>query len=234
MDRFPTTRMSAVQAVRSDDRAVRERALETLAAAYWRPVQAYVRLRWGRGPADAEDLTQAFFLRVVEKDFFARFDPKRARFRTFLRVCLDGFLANEAKAAGRAKRGGEISHVALNAEALEVPSPETMERAFETEWIRSVFEMGLERLRAACQAPGKLPAWEVFAAHDLHEGESARPSYGELARRTGLPLTQVNNNLAWARREFRRGVLDVLREITASDEEFRAEARVLLGTDATR
>jgi RNA polymerase sigma factor (sigma-70 family) len=234
MDRFPTTRMSAVQAVRSEDRAVRERALDTLAAAYWRPVQAYVRLRWRRGPADAEDLTQGFFLRALEKDFFAQFDPKRARFRTFLRVCLDGFLANQAKAAGREKRGGEFPHVALDAEALAIPSPQSMERTFETEWIRSVFEMGIDRLRAASQAPGKLPAWEIFAAHDLHDGEAARPSYAELAERTGLPVTQVNNHLAWARREFRRQVLAILREITASDEEFRAEARVLLGTDPTR
>ena len=234
MERFPTTRVSAVQAVRSDDRAVRARALDTLAAAYWRPVRAYVRLRWGHGTADAEDLTQGFFVRALEKDFFARFDPTRARFRTFLRVCLDGYLSNEAKAASREKRGGEVPHVALEGEALDLPSPDSVERTFETEWIRSVFEMAIERLRAACQAPGKHPAWEIFAAHDLHEGEGSRPSYAELAERTGLPLTQVNNHLAWARREFRRGVLDVLREITASDEEFRAEARVLLGTDLTR
>src|SRR5262245_25888733 len=79
MDRFPTTRISAVQGVRSPDRGVRERALDTLAAAYWRPVVTYVQLRWRRPREEAEDLAQGFFLRALEKDFFARFDPSRAR-----------------------------------------------------------------------------------------------------------------------------------------------------------
>ena len=234
MDRFPTTRISAVAGARSADREVRERAFGTLAAAYWRLVCAYVRLRWSRSQADAEDLAQSFFLRALEKEFFARFDPAKARFRTFLRVCLDGYLANEDKAAGRAKRGGDVVHVAMDAAALEVPSQDSVERAFEVEWIRGVFEMGVERLKAACEASEKSVAWEVFRRHDLHEGDEPRPSYAHLAATLAIPVTQVNNHLAWARREFRRGVLDVLREITATEEEFRAEARVLLGTDEVR
>jgi RNA polymerase sigma factor (sigma-70 family) len=227
MDRFPTTRISAVEGARSPDREVRERALGTLAAAYWRPVRAYVQLRWGRSREDAEDLAQGFFVRVVEKDLFARFDPARARFRTFLRMCLDGYLANEAKAAGREKRGGKTTHVPLE----ETASPDSVERTFEVEWVRGVFELGLARLRTACEAPGKAAAWTLFERYDLHEGDAPRPTYAALAEATGLPVTQVNNHLAWARREFRRHVLEVLREITATDDEFRAEARVLLGTD---
>lgn len=231
MDRFPTTRASAVEGARSADREVRERAFATLAAAYWRPVRAYVQLKWSRTREDAEDLAQGFFVRALEKDLFARFDPGRARFRTFLRVCLDGYLANEDKAAGREKRGGGAAHLSLDGGSIELPSAETVERAFEVEWVRGIFELGVERLRAACEAPGKAVAWTVFERHDLHEGDAPRPSYAALAEATGLPVTQVNNHLAWARREFRRGVLEVLREITATDEEFRAEARVLLGTE---
>src|SRR5262245_13632540 len=103
---FPVTRGSLVRAAGSDDFAVRREAQETLIAAYWKPVYKYVRFKWGVPNEDAKDLTQAFFARSVEKGFFDRFDPAKARFRTFLRVCVDGFVANERRAAGRLKRGG--------------------------------------------------------------------------------------------------------------------------------
>jgi DNA-directed RNA polymerase specialized sigma24 family protein len=103
---FPDTSWSAVLGVRSADEAVRARSLEAVAQVYWKPVYKHVRLRWGRVPEDAQDLTQEFFSRALEKGFFDAWDPARGKFRTFLRVCLDGFLANEAKAAGRLKRGG--------------------------------------------------------------------------------------------------------------------------------
>src|SRR5512132_566898 len=95
---FPTTHRSAVAGVNSDDAAERERSGALLVAAYWRPVYKHIRLRWRRSPEDAQDLTQEFFLRALQKNYFAPYDPARARFRTFLRACLDGFLSNEEKA----------------------------------------------------------------------------------------------------------------------------------------
>ena len=92
---FPTTRWSAVQGARSEDSAERDRSWEALVGAYWKPVYKYVRVRWHRTPEDAQDLTQEFFLRAMQKDFFSTYDPARARFRTFVRTCLDGYAANE-------------------------------------------------------------------------------------------------------------------------------------------
>ena len=104
--RFPTTRRSVVLAVRHAEPGVRRRAWDLLAESYWRPVYRYLRLRWRTAPEEAEDLTQEFFARALEKGTFDRYDPGRARFRTYLRTCLDGFVANERKAASRLKRGG--------------------------------------------------------------------------------------------------------------------------------
>src|SRR3989442_7054857 len=94
---FPLTRGSVVRAAGSADAETRRRAFEALVGAYWKPVYNYVRLKWGASGEDAEDLTQGFFARALEKGFFDRFDPARARFRTYLRACLVGFVANERK-----------------------------------------------------------------------------------------------------------------------------------------
>jgi len=99
--KFPATRWSAIVAARSEDPAERARALETIVAAYWKPVYKYIRARWGKSNEDAKDLTQEFSARVIEKDFVGSYDPAKARLRTFLRTCVDGLVRNQAKAARR-------------------------------------------------------------------------------------------------------------------------------------
>jgi RNA polymerase sigma factor (sigma-70 family) len=236
---FPLTRRSVVRAAASADPETRRRAFEALVTAYWRPVYKYLRLKWSAPGEDAEDLTQGFFARALEKGFFDRFDPSRSRFRTYLRTCLDGFVANERKSARRLKRGGGAEHVSLDFAGAEAelgrqgpPEGGDMEEYFHREWVRSLFGVAVEGLRKRCVEAGKSVPFALFERYDL-EGPDAptRPSYAELARELGIPETQVTNHLAWARREFRRLVLEALAEATGSDEEFRAEARQLLGID---
>jgi len=114
MSAFPATRHSIVAAMRSTRPDERRSAFDTLVTAYWKPVFKYVRLKWHASPEDAADLTQGFFLRAFEKDFFAGFDPSKARFRTYLRTCLDGFVSNARKADRRLKRGGAVTLVPID------------------------------------------------------------------------------------------------------------------------
>jgi RNA polymerase sigma factor (sigma-70 family) len=235
---FPATRLSVVRGASSADAGVRQRALETLATAYWKPVYKHIRLRSRRSAEDAEDLTQAFFARAVEKDFFAGYDPAKGRFRTFLRSCLDRFLANEDKAASRLKRGGDTTVLHLDFASAEeelgaasAGNARTPEEAFDAEWSRSVFSMAIGALRRQCDAQGKELHFRLFSRYDLETDGPGRPTYEALASELGTTASQVTNHLAWARREFRRLVLETLRSLTGSDEEFRLEARVLLGFD---
>ena len=142
-----------IVAARSAEPEERQRALEVLIAAYWKPVYKYIRLRWGKDSEEAKDLTQDFFFRLLEKDFLARYDPQKARLRTFLRVCVDHLIANEDKASRRLKRGGDLQFLPLDFESaegelrqIEIPSPDWIEDFFEREWVRSVFSLSLERL----------------------------------------------------------------------------------------
>jgi RNA polymerase sigma factor (sigma-70 family) len=236
--RFPVTNQSAIAAARSDDRATRERAFATILNSYWKPAYKYIRLKWQAGNEDAKDLTQGFFANAFEKNHFANYDADKASFQTFLRRCLDGFIANERKAGQRLKRGGDVNHfqldfisaedeIAMQAASVDL-SPEDY---FHREWVRWMFTMAVDTLRRRCETAGRSVHFQLFEAYDLRD-DDANVSYASLAQTFGLDQATVNNYLAATRRDFRRIVLEKLREITATDEEFRTEARSLLGVDA--
>ena len=234
-DRFPQTRWSAIVAARSHDPVERDCALETIIAAYWKPVYKYIRLKWHKSHADAADLTQGFFTKAIEKNFFHDYNPVKAKFRTFLCTCLDGFVANEEKAAHRLKRGGQSQILSLDFQSaegefrqLEIPTTESPDDYFEKEWRRSVFTLALEALRAELEASHKQVHFQLFELYYL-SAEDHEISYAALAERFDITTTKVTNYLALARREFRRLLLDKVRELTATEEEFKREVRILFG-----
>jgi RNA polymerase sigma factor (sigma-70 family) len=232
---FPPTRHSVVQAAQSEDPAARSRAIEAITAAYWKPVYKYVRMKWTISSENAADFTQEFFTRLLEKEFLDSYDSRKGRLRTFLRTCADRLFLNQARDSERLKRGGGCAHFPLDfaeaeQELASVPGSETPEDYFDQEWVRSLFVLGLERLRTNCESGGKLLQFQLFERYDLSDADP-KPSYARLAREFGLAVSDVTNYLAFARREFRRSVLDQLREMTASEEEFRREAQALLGVE---
>lgn len=241
-DRFPPTRRSVIEAVRSIDAEERERALEALCAAYWKPVYKYIRLRWNRPPDAAQDLTQGFFVEVLERELLEKFDAKKSRLRTYLRICADSFVMNQDKAGRRQKRGGTVPHVALDFGAAEeelgaaaidpakIASPESLEDFFEKEWVRSLFALAVEDLRVLCVACDRARTFRLFEAYDLEGNEKI--SYDQLSKEYGISVTDVTNALAWARREFRKIALERLRELCGSEEEFQREARAAFGWDS--
>ncbi len=236
---FPVTRHSVILAASSADPEARRQAFSSIVEAYWKAVYKYARLRWHAAADEAEDLTQAFFARAFEKSFFTSYDPGKARFRTFLRACLDGFVANERKAAQRLKRGGGVRLVPLDFKSAEgelrqhdLAVPPDMDEFFDREWARSIFGLAVDRLRAHYTHGGREKYFLVFERYDLEASASGeRLTYSDLARELGLRPTDVTNYLAAARRQFRAFVLERLRELTATDEEFSDEAKRLLGVD---
>ena len=227
---FPTTRRSVILALASGDAVERTRAFDTLVACYWKPLYKHARRAFGRSREDAEDLTQSFFARAFEKESLATFDSAKAGFRTFLKLLFDRFASNEWKAEQCIKRGGGEIHLDFDAAEEELGregAVVTPEEYFQRELVRSVFGLALDRLRTACEGEGKQKQFAVFEAYDLDEDRDL--SYRDLAVRFDITETQVTNYLAAMRRRFRETVLEALREVTASEEELRAEARTLLG-----
>ena len=235
---FPPTRLSAIVAAGSADHSERARGLDILAAAYWSPVYKYIRVKWNKSTDDAKELTQAFFAEAIEKSFFQKYDPSKARFRTFLRTCIDGFVSNENKAASRIKRGGDTIILPLDFEEVDERyfvsnlSENEIDDYFEQEFRRSLLGSAINTLKSELLASGKDVYFRLFERYVLEsEDADSKQGYKELANEFNLSVTNVTNYLALARREFRRIVLEKLRDLTETEEEFRREARALLGVD---
>lgn len=234
---FPETNVSAIAAVRSDEPQVRQRAFDVILDSYWKPVYKYIRIKWNADNEDAKDLTQGFFANAFEKNHLADYDHSKASFQTFLRTCIDGYVANQRKAEGRLKRGGGIDHLSLdfsdaeNELVLHPPAPGlTPEEYFQREWIRNLFLLSIDALRQHYEASGNKIRFQLFERYDL-EDSTEKISYASLASEFEVTITTVNNHLAAARRDFRRILLERLKQITATDEEFRSQARELLGIE---
>lgn len=238
MPAFPVTRRSVLDRIRSGDTEVRRAAFGTLADGYWRPSYHYLRLRWHLEPEDAEDAVQAFFATAFEKGYVEKFDPAKARFRTFLRTCLDRFVQNDRKAEFAQKRGGAAPRLSLDfpgaerdlAAHLVAPTADP-DAFFRDETIRALCARTVEAVREEFTAAGRARAFDVFARHDLadHPGRS----YASVADALGLTVAQVTNDLHLARRRFRELALAELRALVATDDEFRSEARDLFGFEVS-
>lgn len=233
---FPPTRISVVARTRSADAETRRLAYAAIIEAYWKPVYKYLRLKWHLDADAAADVTQEFFTNTLEKDVLGRFDPARARFRTYLRLCVDGFAANVRKAEGRLKRGGGVTapldFASAEGEIVrhELAVPADVDELFYQEWVRALFQHAVRDLRSWAEETGHSQMFAVFERYDLAGSDDERPTYAEIARALNLTPATVTNHLAAMRRHFRRVVLERLRELTASDEEFEVEAKRLLGS----
>ena len=225
-----------LERVRSAEPEVRRDAFGQVVTAYWKPIYKYLRLKWRLEDDDAADATQGFLARAFEKEFFDSFDPARARFRTFLRVCVDRFVMNERQAAQAQRRGGGAQAVSLDFVQAEAEmahhagsTSADPDQLFHREVLRDLVSRALDDVRAACEAQGRRTAWLAFERYDIEPADGV--TYATLARELGEPVTQITNYLSALRRQFRARLLERLREMCGSDAEFRAEARELLGAE---
>lgn len=233
---FPRTQFSAIEGLKSDRVEIRTRAFDRVVSLYWKPVYKYVRVKYRQTTEDAEDLTQGFFAKAFEKEYLAGFDATKGRFRTFLRTCLDRFAANVFKAGSRLKRGGDTQTLSLDFGSAErelqqygAASSNTVEAYFDREWVRSVLSQSVESLKRKAHEQGKEVHFTLFEQYDLYDGTGDKQTYQQLAEQYGLPVTDVTNYLADMRRQFRSIVLEIIREITESEDEFKEEVRAVLG-----
>lgn len=234
---FPATRLSLIERIRTADADTRRDAFGDLLEGYWKPVYKHLRVTWRLDAEDARDYTQAFFADAFQKSWLERFEPGKARFRTFVRVCADRFVMNARQSASRKKRGGTVLRIPLDFESAEqemaaqrhAPASDPDEY-FHQEFVRALCERAVEAVRADYRQSGRHTHLALFEQHDLAP-DQAEVSYAQLAVEFDLTTTQVTNYLAQVRRRFRERALEALRGLCGSDAEFRREARDLFGLD---
>jgi RNA polymerase sigma factor (sigma-70 family) len=194
----------------------------------------YLRLRHKCADFDARDLTQGFFADCWEQNSLSAFDPARARFRTFVRTCVDRYVVDQHRRSSAQKRGGEWDHLPIDMAQLERDTSlidpalsSDPERLFEAEWTRSLLLQALSDLRASYASQSRELDLALFDEYELAAGE--RPSYAELALYYRVPVTTVTNRLAAVRRALRTQLAENLREITATEQEYRDESYRIFG-----
>jgi RNA polymerase sigma-70 factor (ECF subfamily) len=218
-----------IHAQQGDSTEARE-ALETLCRAYWYPLYAFVR-RQGVTPEDAQDLTQAFFERLIEKNFLADVQREKGRFRSFLLAALKHFLANEWDKARAQKRGGGAVHVPIDTASaetrygLEPAHLDTPERLFERRWAITLLDRVLERLRDEHVKAGKAELFEQLKP--CLTAEKAALGYAELGALVGLSEGAVKVAVHRLRQRYRELLRAEIAETVDSPAEVEDELRHL-------
>ena len=215
---FPPTTANFQAQLRDPATLARMAVMETLATRYWKPVYHFLRMTYSKPNEDAKDLTQAFFVWLLERDLLLRFDPARSTFRTFLKGVLRNFAGNEHQALHRLKRGGGAAHVSIDvtAAALERGDLETdPEKLFDRLWMKEVLHRAVDRIKAKYQAQQRIVPFLVFQQYDLDLSDGP-PSYAEVARRLGIKESDVRNHLHEVREKVRE---EVKAEISSAEGE---------------
>jgi len=229
-----TTRWSVVLLAQRDIAPGAEAALETLCRGYWYPIYAYAR-RAGRTPHDAEDLTQEFFARLLEKDWLLAASPEKGRFRTFLLVALKRFMANDWRRSTAQKRGGGQSALPLDttdAERRYAGEPVELlaaDEIYERRWAMTVLDQALDQLGAEFSAEGKgaefesLKCWLAAERGSIPYGEVA----SALGNSEGAARVAVHRFRKRFRQLFKMAIARTVAEGEDVDEELRRLVAVL-------
>jgi RNA polymerase sigma factor (sigma-70 family) len=231
VNRFVTTRWSLVRAAGHEAGSEGRKALETLCELYWYPLYAYVRRR-GHQAAQAQDLTQAFFADVLERNVLAVADEQRGRFRVFLLQTLKNFLSTERRKQAAGKRGSGRPQLSLDFEAgenryrHEPADLITPEQLFERRWALTLLEQALHQLRSEYQTSGRSELFE--ALEPQLQGYSAKSTYAELAEQLETSEGALKVAAHRLRHRYREILRATIAETVSSPEEVDEELRDLL------
>ena len=229
---FVTTHWSLVLSARDKKSPQSAEALEKLCRAYWYPLYAYVR-RTGQSKENAEDLTQAFFARLLERNAVAAVAPEKGRFRSFLLASLNHFLSDEWDKARAQKRGGGkvISFDLQSAETRlgEIPVENfTPEKAFEHHWAITLLEQVYQRLGGEYRAQGKGTLFD--ALRTTLAGASDAAPYAKLARQLDMSEGAVKVSVHRLRQRYRGLLRDTIADTVSGPDEVEDELRYLFRT----
>ena len=227
---FVTTHWSVVLAARAPDAPQAAAALAELCRTYWYPLYAFVR-RKGHSPPDAQDLTQAFFARLLEKNYVAQADRERGRFRTYLLAALSHFLADEWDKTQRLKRGGGLEIISFDAASAEeryrLEPVEQLDAAklYERRWVTTLFDKVLSRIEEEFRDSGKGRLFEGLKRSLIAEDSGV--SYAQLGVQLGLKEDAVKQAVHRMRLRYRELFREEIAQTVAGPDEVEDELKHL-------
>lgn len=198
---------------------------------YWRPVYWTVRASAGVGEHEARDLTQEFFIRILEGRVIGSVDPAKGSFRAYLRGALKYFLLESREKANRLKRGGGKPPLSLDFEDAGVEPADLgsePEVALDRAWAFQMLREAVEDLDRSLRADGRAREADVFQAYEM-SAEGVKPTYGEVGARFGLGPDDVWNILRMCRKRLRDGLVARIGNYVRSESDIFDELKELFG-----
>ncbi len=226
---FGPTHWSVVLQAGAPEATQAEAARARLCQAYWYPLYFYIR-RLGHRPEEAQDLTQEFFARMLQKNYFQTADPLKGKFRSFLLLMLKRFMANEWDRANRQKRGGGQELISLDAQDTEnryLAEPVdalTPDKAFERRWAVTLMAQVFQRLQQECAAAGKTELFEELRPFLQGENEE---TYDALGRRLQMPKATLKVLVHRYRQRYGQLLREEIAPTVSRPEEIEDEIRDL-------
>ena len=227
---FTTTRWSVILAATEADSALAQDALEKLCRLYWYPLYAFTRRR-GYGPEDAQDLTQGFFERLIEKNYVRQADRSRGKFRTFLLTAFNHFLADEWDRSQRIKRGGAHLFTSLDAATAEeryrLEPTDRLDAAklFERKWATTLLERALARLEETFGTAQQKDTFRELSPFLI--GEQGDETHSQIAARLGTTADAIKMSVSRMRARYREILREEILHTVSSPEQAEEEYRAL-------
>jgi RNA polymerase sigma-70 factor (ECF subfamily) len=227
---FNSTHWSVVLAASHEGSAQCSEALEQLCRAYWYPLYTFVRRR-GYQAEEAQDLTQSFFARLLDKNYLRAVDRSKGKFRSFLLAALEHFLANEWRRACARKRGGGAMFISFDDDSAEqqylqfAAANLSPAEVFEQQWATALLERVLSRLRAEFAAAGKEQPFEDLKI--FLTGEKRRESYSELAPKLGTSEAALKMAVSRMRHRYAELLREEIANTVSRPDEVEEELRAL-------
>lgn len=233
--KFETTHWSLILSVGQQDSAESKRALASLCELYWYPLYVFLR-RQGHDSTQAQDYTQGFVAKLLEKEYLLKADPERGRFRTFLLVMLKRFLANERAKQSTQKRGGDYQILSFNFDEgekhyhLEPADAWTPEKIYQRRWALTVLDSVVQKLEAEYVAKGKERLFEALKV--FLTGKEHAPSYAELEQHLNLSISALKVTVHRLRQRYKELLREQITHTLSDPNDFEDELNSLM--DALR
>lgn len=230
VNRFSETHWSQVLLAGQGNADQSMKARELLCAKYWLPIYTFLRHK-GHEHQDAQDLTQQFFVRLLESNAFSNADRTKGRFRSFLLGALKHFLADEARKASSQKRGGRITFTAIeltdaNEWSLQKPDPSlTAEEVYDRRWAATVLDLAFQRLRADFAAADQLDRFEALKSFLSEEADDG--DYDRVSHQLGITRKAVGVAVHRLRQRYQQLVRSEVADTLADSSQVEQELREL-------
>ena len=229
---FPKTRWTVLNNLSEIQSPQYRENLNFFISEYWKPAYCYIYKSWNTTNEEAKDLTQSFFISILERKTLENLSPTKGSFRSFVKACLKNFLLQHDRDSSRLKRGGTSQNISINwneTENIQFEDHKTLQpdEVFDNEWTATLIKNGTKKLEQQLNKDGKIIYFKIFS--DFYFSDTNELSYDHMSQKYKISKIDVGNYMKAARKMFKDIIKEMIMEYVDNEDEFNREFRALFG-----